>query len=1720
MKRLLFPGLLVLQLLLAPAVFAKPKRVIFLAGDNSHAWGQHKHLPGSKLLCEALKEHTDIEAEVITTWPEAAALEQADALVIYADGWQMHPANDKLAELKSFMDAGKGLVAIHWATGIQAEKPESTSQAEDPRRVQWRALMGADFEAYHSISNFWTAQCDGKVDHPAMRGVKPFTLYDECYYHLRESGGAAVTRLVPVHPPLETIEAGLTPYRGNDDARAAVGERQEEQYVAWTFPRPAGGRAFGFTGGHFHWTWANDSVRKMVLNGIVWAAGGEVPAGGIESTTPKAARMLKDLPDRNPGWTEEALQQQLDRAAAGEHVPWLDYTDKPLPAPEVSLFDGKSLEGWEVRPGDEKWWTVRDGMITGGSLEETVAHNTFLATRQRYANFELRLKLRLIKGGGFMNSGVQIRSVRAPGDPEMIGYQVDAGPDWWGKLYDESRRNKVVGEPVDAGALAAAAKDWDWNEYRIVCEGPRIRSWINGVAALDYTEADPKIPLEGLIGLQTHGGGKLLTQFKDVFLRELPPTPGAPTWETVDARQPEKEKASFQVPEGYEIELVASEAEGVGKPITVTWDHAGRMWTMTALEYPVDANENAAEAEAMYQKGGRDRVLVFDEPWRKGPQRPRVFAEGLAIPLGLMPWKNGAMVQYGHEIRYYEDRDGDGKADGHRVVLGGFGIQDSHLFPHQFERAPGGWFRLAQGLFNASRVVRPDGAAFASGAKEVALNQCKLARAKLDGSDFELLTAGPNNIWGFATARDGTEFLQEANDLGHPVSEFIAGTHYPTGSREKLRPYAPQLPESTPGQPMGGTGLSGLALAEDGGSLFAAKWPEEKVFYLANPITNRVQIVTQRKDAKGYPHYTKRDDFLVSSDEWFRPVAVHFGPDGCLYIVDWYNKIISHNEVPRNHPDRDKTRGRIWRVKPRGVEPVKPPDLTALPAAALVGELGGANARVARMAWEELGDRGDRSVTAALEKQALDASLPRAKRLGALWALRELAAVKPDFIFRMAKDKDPAVLRETIEAVGDFKAPKDQEAAMVRDAVLGSVALAVSPASPFDVKCALANAVRRLSPPPQVSLLERLSQLTPPPGGEGRQAYEADFLRYQIRWALESHPAETARYLTGAAQAPIEARMLAVLALPPEKGAPALVGLLPQLKRPLDPAEAALLGSRLGQPEVARAFGALLGDADRRASLLKSLLQLDPTAAGDPALRQAVGRATEAMVKADPGALPLAAELARRFRLKESAPLFRAQAAKAQGAELASVLRTLNEIQAADPELCRAHLDDEDAAVLHEALVGYGATGGAAAVAGIAERWLHLSGAARQFAVTGMLASRESAVAFAKGLAADGFSGFEPAVVERLAAVLGREDPAFVNLLEKVKGLLAPVIRFPGEEGAVIATDLTLEGPFTVESWVKLDDPIDNRDSLLGVRGGGADFNFYDRRLRFYNGAADVVIAERPMEAGQWTHCAVTRDGAGRIALYLDGEPAGVSARPFDGRLEHLDIGRANRAGGTAGRFLEFRIRSEAMTPDAIRREFRTSDPAGSSLAGMRQRVSGDSPGLKVTGGAAVEWTADFPELLTPADAERLAAKFARVRALAERPGDAAAGELLFQATCMTCHAARGEGNAIGPNLSGAGAMGTESLLRNILTPNAQLESGYYRHDVTLADGGLVSGFLASENEEWLVLRPPGADERAIPKKEVKEHRVSKRSLMPEGLLDGFEDRQVTDLFEYLKSLK
>lgn len=181
----------------------------------------------------------------------------------------------------------------------------------------------------------------------------------------------------------------------------------------------------------------------------------------------------------------------------------------------VALFDAKTLDGWE---GDRSVFRVQDGAIVGGTLDERIPHNFFLRCEQSYADFELRLQFKLL--GRSTNAGIQLRSKRIPDHHEMIGYQADLGQKYWGCLYDESRRRKILAGP-DQKALSEILHPDDWNDYRIVCQGRRVRLWINGVQTVDYQEPDTSIEQDGDIALQIHGGPPGEAWYRKIRIRKL-----------------------------------------------------------------------------------------------------------------------------------------------------------------------------------------------------------------------------------------------------------------------------------------------------------------------------------------------------------------------------------------------------------------------------------------------------------------------------------------------------------------------------------------------------------------------------------------------------------------------------------------------------------------------------------------------------------------------------------------------------------------------------------------------------------------------------------------------------------------------------------------------------------------------------------------------------------------------------------------------------------------------------------------------------------------------------------------------------------------------------------------------------------------------------------------------------------------------------------------------
>jgi hypothetical protein len=188
----------------------------------------------------------------------------------------------------------------------------------------------------------------------------------------------------------------------------------------------------------------------------------------------------------------------------------------PASAKAAPIFDGKTFAGWE---GNLKIFRIDEGAIVAGTLKEKIARNEFLCTTRPYSDFELRLKVKLLGGDG-ANAGIQFRTARIPNHHEVSGYQADMGTGWWGALYDESRRKKVLLGP-DQAKMKEIVKAGDWNDYLVRAEGDHIRLSINGVQTVDYKEMDPAIERSGLICVQIHGGPPSEAWYKDIAITDL-----------------------------------------------------------------------------------------------------------------------------------------------------------------------------------------------------------------------------------------------------------------------------------------------------------------------------------------------------------------------------------------------------------------------------------------------------------------------------------------------------------------------------------------------------------------------------------------------------------------------------------------------------------------------------------------------------------------------------------------------------------------------------------------------------------------------------------------------------------------------------------------------------------------------------------------------------------------------------------------------------------------------------------------------------------------------------------------------------------------------------------------------------------------------------------------------------------------------------------------------
>ena len=469
----------------------------------------------------------------------------------------------------------------------------------------------------------------------------------------------------------------------------------------------------------------------------------------------------------------------------------------------------------------------------------------------------------------------------------------------------------------------------------------------------------------------------------------------------------EAERASFEVLEGFEVNLFAADPL-LAKPIQMNFDAGGRLWVASSEVYPQIKPGQVAN----------DKVVILEDTNDDGKaDKTTVFADKLLIPTGIEPGDGGAYVANSTELLHLADTDGDGNADARKVVLSGFGTEDTHHILHTLRWGPDGMLYFNQSIYIHSHVETPWGVRRLLGG---GIWQFRPESVLLD-----VFARGWVNSWGHHFDRWGQSFATDGAG-GKGINYVLPGASYETafGAKRLLDGLNPGSPKYCGAEVVGGRHL-----------------PDD---WRGNILTNDFRANNVRRfvlsdDGAGYAS-RNLPNLITTRYPAFRPIDIKMGPDGAIYIADWYNPIIQHGEVDFRDPRRDHTRGRIWRVTAKGRPLVEKPRLVGAPTEHLLEALKAPEDWTRHFAKRVLKERGT-SVLPALAAwvKGLDPSDPEVEhhRLEGLWAYESLDVVEPELLTLVLNSPDPraraAAVRVTQHWLGRVDDPFGRLAARVID---------------------------------------------------------------------------------------------------------------------------------------------------------------------------------------------------------------------------------------------------------------------------------------------------------------------------------------------------------------------------------------------------------------------------------------------------------------------------------------------------------------------------------------------------------------------------------------------------------------------------------------------------------------------------------------------------------------
>jgi len=1125
-----------------------------------------------------------------------------------------------------------------------------------------------------------------------------------------------------------------------------------------------------------------------------------------------------------------------------------------------------------------------------------------------------------------------------------------------------------------------------------------------------------------------------------------------------DPLTPEQQEKSFRLPPGFKIQLFASEPD-IYKPLNMAFDARGRLWVTNSTEYPYPV---------ALDKKGRDRITILEDTDGDGrADKSSVFADGLNIPIGVYPYKDGVIAYSIPHLWHIRDTNGDGKADVRRRLYGPMGFdRDTHGMNNAFRRGFDGWLYICHGFNNNTTVAGTDG-------HQISMSSGNTYRIRLDGSRVEHFTWGQVNPFGMTLDPLGNLFTADCHSK--PIYQLLRGCYYPSfGKPHDGLGFVPEMMAHGHGS----TAISGISFYT--GTQFPAE-------YHGNIFTGNVMTSRVNRDRLVYHGSTilarEETDLVISDDSWFRPVDIQLGPDGALYVADFYNRIIGHYEVPLEHPGRDRTRGRIWRITYVGTDKKNPlpndrsPNFAKQTTSQLIASLGDESLTRRNLAADQLVDRIGRARVADV-RQAVNRSRDGHTRAHGLWVLFRLGSLDQATLAACAGDGASLVRIHAMKALAEtgrwnsvhrelaLAGLRDKDAFVARAA---ADAIGVHPQSEATAQ-----------------LLERLATVDPKDShlqmvirrAIRNQLADKDNFSHLLQAKLNAENANQIASIAVAINSPQAATFLVDHLRSQDVPRGDLAKQLQHAARYLPASSAPILVDLVREK--------FAGDIDFQLKLLTSI--------HTGLIQQGVAIPTEVTAWAE----QLAKELLKS--VQDSGAIW--SPGQAETESLWAVKRR----RSADGNTTENFLDTLPSG----------------------EQW------------TGTLRSRRFAIPEQMSFYVAGHIGppNEPVVAQNFIRLrdaktdelLIEAKPPRNDVAQKIEWNLG---EFDGRQGYVELVDGDNRAAYAWLAVGRFEPPVVQVPRV-------APGTLVSRQLAAITIAKQLKLASladpltdllrsndtaRAVRVAAAAALAANIDDSRRSALVPLVADATVSAELRNRIAKAIFAGKPHQ---------QFTLLADAMRTIPRRAQVSLAQALASDRRGgaalLKLVAEGHASARllstgniqvrlnAIDGGALKKQVDKIVAKLPPVSEAKNKLIANRIERFSTAKASLAAGSEIFTKQCAICHQLAGKGALIGPQLDGIGLRGIERLAEDMLDPSRNVDVAFRSTTLVLGNGQIRTGLLRREEGATFVLADEKGQEFRVAKSEVDESKQSNLSLMPDNVAETLTIDQFNDLIVFLLS--